>query len=108
MQTQKPDESLVAAQQRFLTTGLPFYTSPDRSEYLCSYCGGPIPDGNQVATVTDSKGNLTGVVASADDNPYTDAVFTHRCGAGIDTVPDAIAHHDRSSPAAAALRVGGV
>lgn len=93
-----------AAASRAAALGMPFYTVPSSEAYLCGYCHEPIPEGCEVVPVTDTKGKTVGVVASADPNPYTDAQFLHRCGKGTTQVPEALAHHDRHSDQAAAIR----
>lgn len=101
------DDLARAARARFKTTGIPYYTHPGSPDYLCAFCGDPIPDGCAVAAFTDKAGNLTGVIASADNNPFTDANFPHICGAGAsdDPLPDEIAHHDRTTDQARAMRI---
>lgn len=94
-----------AARDRFTVTGAAYFTEPDSPHYCCSYCGDPIPDGNHVAAVLDPAGKLAGVVCSADPNPYTAANFTHRCGAGIKTVPAEMAAHDHTTDEARAARL---
>lgn len=91
--------------EQFKRTGIPYYTDPENANYLCSFCDSDLPDGAHVAVITDDQGELIGVVASTDSNPFTPAQFAHRCGTGEQTVPDEIAHHDSSSAAARQARI---
>ena len=91
---------------KFKETGVPIFQSPDLEGYRCSFCGEEIPNGCSVAALTSDTGNLTGVVASSDSNPFTPPSWLHRCGAGLKKIPVELEHHDNKSEAAKKLRGG--